>query len=202
MYLGKPVIATGYGGVTDFLDDEHRLRGAPPARPRSTRAAGPLPGRRGVGRAGRRARRRADARPRRRAGVRGGADRGGPAAGARALRSGGRRPAFPRPSWNGCARRRPSSRRDRVVAAPQLTSLARTAAGSARPSRDGPCRAGSTAPRARRAVGVVVQGGRTLPRLAQSSRSWRTYGYGSAGREPATRGKGSPVKMLSVRPSM
>ena len=31
MYLGKPVIATGYGGVTDFLDDEtgfvvrHRL---------------------------------------------------------------------------------------------------------------------------------------------------------------------------------
>ena len=22
MYLGKPVIATGYGGVTDFLDDE------------------------------------------------------------------------------------------------------------------------------------------------------------------------------------
>ena len=60
MYLGKPVIATGYGGVTDFLDDttgwvvRHRLAGP-------GGSAGALPRRRGLGGAGPRARRRADA---------------------------------------------------------------------------------------------------------------------------------------------
>ncbi len=69
MYLGKPVIATGYGGVTDFLDDEtgfvvrHRLATL-------AAVARALPGRRGLGRAGHRPCRRADARPRRRAGDR------------------------------------------------------------------------------------------------------------------------------------
>ena len=44
MYLGKPVIATGYGGVTDFLDDETgwvvRHRAAALERPQGPYPAG------------------------------------------------------------------------------------------------------------------------------------------------------------------